>query len=260
MTCGLPAPSISISSLDFTFSAFSTPQEWLAAMNEVKRVCAQSDVDGLVRVWSKVFATWVTDEVIADEVTRNLILALICVMGTTSVLVAEVQTCLWIFVCVLLTLVDVCGLMYYWGLTVDIVSCIGLELAVGLSVDYAAHVAHAFLNSKVPDKGNDRTPRALSAVKHIGAAVVYGAGSTLLALSLLATSEAYVFRSFFKIFVLVVVFGLWHGLIFLPVVLSTIGPRALRDEDNETTTRDNQIIELNLPLNKVTEDELEKIS
>ena len=33
-----------------------------------------------------------------------------------------------------------------------------------------------------------------------------------------------VFISFFKIFFLVVTFGLFHGLIFLPVVLSLIGP------------------------------------
>lgn len=31
------------------------------------------------------------------------------------------------------------------GLTIDLVSCIGLELAVGLCVDYAAHVGHTFL-------------------------------------------------------------------------------------------------------------------
>lgn len=107
---------------------------------------------------------------------------------------------------------------------------IGLELAVGLSVDYAAHVAHAFLNADEAagaSRSVDRSSRALKAMRHIGAAVLFGAGSTLLALSLLSFSQAYVFRAFFKIFLLVIVFGLWHGLLFLPVVLSTIGPRSL---------------------------------
>jgi predicted RND superfamily exporter protein len=101
-------------------------------------------------------------------------------------------------------------------------------LAVGLSVDYAAHVAHAFLNieSQEGDK-NARTTRVLTAVKHIGAAVIYGAGSTLLAISMLAFSTGYVFTAFFRIFFLVILFGLWHGLILLPVVLSTIGPQSL---------------------------------
>lgn len=105
----------------------------------------------------------------------------------------------------------------------------GLELAIGLSVDYAAHVAHAFLNieSREHDE-NARTTRALTAVRHIGAAVAYGAGSTLLAVSMLAFSTSYVFVAFFRIFFLVIVFGLWHGLILLPVVLSTLGPPSLR--------------------------------
>jgi len=30
--------------------------------------------------------------------------------------------------------------MYFWGLTIDTVSCIDLVLAIGLCVDYAAHI------------------------------------------------------------------------------------------------------------------------
>lgn len=108
---------------------------------------------------------------------------------------------------------------------------------MGLSVDYAAHVAHAFLNT-VENPGvnryQDRSLRALKAMRHIGAAVLFGAGSTLLALSLLSFSRAYVFRAFFKIFLLVIIFGLWHGLLLLPVVLSTIGPRSLKYVRPET--------------------------
>lgn len=98
-------------------------------------------------------------------------------------------------------------------------------------MDYAAHVAHAFLNAADTPGANhraDRSIRALKAMRHIGAAVLFGAGSTLLALSLLSFSQAYVFRAFFKIFLLVIAFGLWHGLLLLPVVLSTIGPRSLK--------------------------------
>lgn len=102
-------------------------------------------------------------------------------------------------------------------------------MAIGLSVDYAAHVAHAFLHTETSeDDDASRTTRALIAVRHIGAAVAYGAGSTLLAVSMLAFSASYVFIAFFKIFFLVILFGLWHGLIMLPVVLSIIGPSSLR--------------------------------
>ena len=52
-----------------------------------------------------------------------------------------------------------------------------------------------------------------------------GGFSTLLAVILLTLSDVYVFVAFFKIFVLVVIFGLYNGLVVLPVVLSLIGPK-----------------------------------
>merc|ERR1711981_599515 len=58
----------------------------------------------------------------------------------------------------------------------------------------------------------------------IAPAILHGGLSTILAVVLLAFSEVYVFVSFFKIFVLVVVFGLYNGLVFLPVLLANFGP------------------------------------
>jgi hypothetical protein len=41
--------------------------------------------------------------------------------------------------------VDVGGFMHFWGLTIDVISCVNLVIAVGLCVDYAAHIVHCFL-------------------------------------------------------------------------------------------------------------------
>ena len=38
--------------------------------------------------------------------------------------------------------------MHFWGLTVDTVTTIQLILAIGLSVDYSAHIGHAFMASR----------------------------------------------------------------------------------------------------------------
>ncbi|XP_014479846.1 PREDICTED: Niemann-Pick C1 protein-like [Dinoponera quadriceps] len=233
-TCGRNTPHITIASIDFKFKTFKGPHEWIPAMDDSRHIAKEAQIHGFVTVWCKFFGPWTSDKLISQEVIRNVLLALVCVIGTTAIVIAELQTCWWILLCVLLTLLDVCGFMYFWGLTIDIISCIGLELGIGLSVDYAAHVAHAFLNTEShQDDRNARTTRALNAIKYIGAAVAYGAGSTLLAISMLAFSSSYVFVSFFKIFLLVVLFGLWHGLIFLPVVLSVIGPRSLRSTQRQ---------------------------
>nr|XP_033338744.1 NPC intracellular cholesterol transporter 1-like isoform X2 [Megalopta genalis] len=228
LECGKIAPPILASTIDFVFKRFFTPHQWIPAMDESVQVARDAGIDGFVTVWSEVFSLWTTDKLISQEVLRNVLLALICVMAMTALLIAEIQTCFWIFLCVLLTLLNVCGFMYFWGLTIDIASCIGLELGIGLCVDYAAHVAHAFVHAASETGGEDRTKRAHIAVRYIGAAVAYGAGSTLLALSMMAFSESYVFHAFLRIFVLVILFGIWHGLFLLPVILSTIGPRSLR--------------------------------
>lgn len=85
----------------------------------------------------------------------------------------------------------------------------------------------------------DGNKRALMTVEEIGGAVIQGGASTLLAIVLLATSDAYTFQTFFKIFLIVVIFGIYYGVVFLPVILSISKPKPysacrLNQETNET--------------------------
>lgn len=239
LMCGYLTPNITASMMQFKFAPFNGPTEYLPAMNRIKEVVKSVNFtsgNSYQSVWSKAFANWVTDEIIATEVERNIELALLCVMFCTVILITNLQMCLWIFICVLLTLVNVLGWMQRWNMTVDIVCCIGLELAIGLCVDYAAHVGHTFLTIS----SGTRAERSLKTVTSIGTAVLFGGGATLLSLSLLSMSKAYTFQSFFKIFLLVILFGLFHGLIFLPVILSLIGPKAYKEKKNEKDDLENK--------------------
>lgn len=223
LQCGKPAPNITVTTIDFKFRPFKEREEYIPAKHAVEEMLARSHLrsgDQFKTLWAKIFGNWVTDEIIDTEIYRNLALAMVGVMICSAVLIVNPQICFWIFVCVLLTLVNVGGFMQQWGLTLDLVSCIALQLAVGLCVDYAAHIGHTFLTIS---HGN-RNRRALETVLHIGAAVMYGGGSTILALSVLSGSRAYTYRTFFKIFLLVILLGLFHGLVLLPVILSLVGP------------------------------------
>ena len=60
-----------------------------------------------------------------------------------------------------------------------------------------------------------------------------GGFSTMIALSLLVTSRSHIFTSFFKIFLLICLFGLFHGLVMLPVLLCLFGPVDISDEQQE---------------------------
>jgi hypothetical protein len=98
-----------------------------------------------------------------------------------------------VLVCVVLTLANVGGFMHFWGLTIDTVSCTNLIIAIGLCVDYSAHIAHAFLHAK-----GTRDAKVKTALTDIGPAVLNGGFSTFLAFILLAGSRSHVFQSFFK--------------------------------------------------------------
>ena len=55
----------------------------------------------------------------------------------------------------------------------------------------------------------------------------------MIALSLLVTSRSHIFTSFFKIFLLICLFGLFHGLVMLPVLLCLLGPVDISEEQEE---------------------------
>lgn len=207
-----------MSIIDFHFHRFENPRDQIPAMHRIRNIAETGNFttgDKFATTWSKHFATWITDEVhstlfssyfkislymiyfqlIDIEVMRNLQLALLCVMLCTILLIADWQICFWIFVCVLITMVNVCGFMQWWGLTIDIVSCIGLELAIGLCVDYATHVGHTFLTVH---KGT-RQDRAIKTISTIGCAVLFGGLSTFIGVFMMSQSNVYTFKSFFKV-------------------------------------------------------------
>ena len=79
-----------------------------------------------------------------------------------------------------------------------------------------------------------RKDRAVAAIATIGPAVFNGGVTTLLALVLLGASTSHVFVTFFKVFVLTVLFGLFHGPVLFPVILSMIGQASHSAADNES--------------------------
>jgi len=133
--------------------------------------------------------------------------------------------------CVLLTLVDLVGVLHFWGMTIDVLSCINIVLATGLSVDYSVHLAHSFIIAK-----GEREERVCSALVTLGPAILNGGVTTALALALLPFSSSHVFITFFKVFSLTVVFGLFHGLVFLPVLLAIVA----KDNKQTDTQTDRQ--------------------
>ncbi len=184
-----------------------------------------------------IYSAWETDDIIGHELTRNLSLALACVFLISLVMLADLRLTFMVLTCVVLILVDVIGMLHFWGLTIDTIVCVCIVVVVGLCVDYSLHIAHAFGASDAESSAD----RASEAVADIGPAILNGGTTTCLALLLLAFSNSYGFIAMFRIFFLSVAFGLFHGLAFLPVLLMTFGGNN-PDVEQPSETREKVII------------------
>ena len=70
------------------------------------------------------------------------------------------------------------------------------------------------------------------AVDEIGAPVMHGAISTFLMVLITAFAKTYVFKVFFRLFTGIIVFGVLHGVVLLPAILSLKKKEKVSDKVN----------------------------
>ncbi len=125
-------------------------------------------------------------------------------------------------VTVLALLVQLLGFMGAAGVGLSAVPAVILVLAAGMGVHFTIHVLTGFATSV-----GCKSRRAFLSVRHMSAPVLHGAATTFLGVAMLAASEFdFIFRYFFLVLTALVALGLFNGLVFLPVLLSSLGPPA----------------------------------
>ena len=147
LTCNEPAPDIQASKIKFSYLLFDGPEEHVPAKRKVEQLIAESGLPGSFS-FVKVYAAWETDEIIGYELWRNIGLALAAIFTVIVILLANIRISLMVFLTVVLTLVDIVGFLHFWDITIDIISCVNIVLAVGLCVDYSVHIGHAYIVAK----------------------------------------------------------------------------------------------------------------
>ena len=147
LQCNRPAPNITSSKFSLSYVRLTTPEEHIPARQAVKRVLEEA-ASPYNFSHVKIYASWETDIIIGGELWRNLGLSITCVVFVTFLLLCNVQICLMVVFMVTLSLTDIIGFLHFWNITIDIISCINIVLAVGLCVDYSVHIGHSYLVSK----------------------------------------------------------------------------------------------------------------
>jgi len=210
---------IQYSRISINTVAYEDARHSMDGMDSLRGLGDSSELDLVVHAADFIFTEQF--RVIEEELFRNLLLAVVCIYCITSLLIAHPGAAAIVTVIVVITLVDVLGTAHYIGFTVNSVTAIYMILAIGLTVDYSAHVAHHFMLQQ-----GTREERAAAAILGVGQSVLCGGTSTVVAVIVLGFSQTYIFQVFFYMFFLTCMYGLFHGLVFLPIVLANIGPAA----------------------------------
>lgn len=136
-----------------------------------------------------------------------------------SALLLPTFTCI---VCVLVSIISVgggvIGYMFLWNVDLNVSSITVLIVVIGFSVDYAAHVSCAYVNSNDVDPNN----RLVKTITLTGMPILQGSISTILAVVIFQISPLLDIMIPVKIIILSCVIAAFHGILFLPVIMTLI--------------------------------------
>ncbi|XP_041359146.1 protein patched homolog 1-like isoform X2 [Gigantopelta aegis] len=207
--------------LPFFLTNLSNTEDIISIIKEIRSICDSFSARGLPNYPTGVpFTFW--EQYI--NLRFYMMLAILCVLAVTFIVLTVVLMNPWIAVVVVvmlaMILVELFGFMGMIGIKLSAVPAVILIMAVGIGVEFTLHMAVGFITAI-----GDRNRRMFMSLEHTFAPVVHGAVSTFLGIIMLVGAEFdFVIKYFFNVLAALVVIGLFNGLLLLPVLLAILGP------------------------------------
>jgi len=125
-----------------------------------------------------------------------------------------------------MTVFELYGYMAYAGIKISAIPAISIIMSTGVAVEYTAYIAVIFVNAA--GTGNERAHHALMTMM---APTIDGGVTMFLGVVMLAASPfIFIVKYFFYPWLLIIFFGVYNGLAFLPVMFSLVGPPAVKSD------------------------------
>ncbi|XP_060597853.1 patched domain-containing protein 3-like [Ruditapes philippinarum] len=167
---------------------------------------------------------------ILPQTLQSVGIALAAVFVVTCIFMPHPILITFVTVAVTMIMIGVFGYILYLDVALSAITMIHLIMSIGFSVDFTAHICHGYMIST----GQTRDMRVKQAIDKTGAPIFHGAVSSLLGILILVGAKSYIFRTFAAVMAFVLLFGIAHALLLLPVVLSWMGPsRVISVQDNQ---------------------------
>ncbi|KAL8898337.1 MAG: hypothetical protein Q9207_006754 [Kuettlingeria erythrocarpa] len=174
--------------------------------------------------------------------------AIAIIFFLTSLLLGSLATGLVVTITVTMIVTAVLGSMALANVSLNAISLVNLVIAVGIAVEFCAHIARAFqfpastILARAPSAltaqgrlAAGRDARAWTALVNVGASVFSGITITkFLGVAVLAFTRSKIFEVYyFRVWLALVVWAALHALVFLPVGLSLVGGEGYAESETE---------------------------
>ena len=229
------------------FAPLRSQSDFISALEQSQRVSR----DISARVGYKVFP-YSLFFIFFEQYTYLLSMA-VQVLGSAAVAIFAINTVLlgsWrtgavVTLSVASAVFLVAGAMGFWGIQFNALTLVNLSVCAAIGVEFCAHIARAFMRApgalprSHPMAQKERDERAWLALTDVGGAVVNGIFSTkLIGVGVLIFTKSDLLKLYYaKTWMCLIVGGLLHGLILLPVLLSWLGGRGWSSGEDESDVK-----------------------
>lgn len=190
--------------------------------------------------YNELYIWYEHNKIFARETKIELASAISIVFVIILIMMADFLAPIYVLLMVGFTVLGQLASLHFWGEHLNVVTMINSIMAIGISVDYSAHFMHTFQLTP----GDSRVERVAKTYGIIGAGIFNGGFSTLLAILPLTLADTYIFKMFFKCWFSLLIYGIAHALILLPIILSLTGSNFLENPTAEAeiaSSREDQV-------------------